>query len=474
MSKQRDTDKAIRNLMKWLEQPEFQERHATVIEEHMAPVCKHLGISQEELFEEIIENGLDGMLFGIMFEDFISSPFLPDNRTMVDDYLKRRGWRESVQGRRYLQKLSQSTLSLYEIVEISPGQHCDVRDVIRGGDTVRVFEKMGTQNLVKWDRLAARILNNNGKHIFSGGMLPFRQEAAQSLLRVIDNTRKEYRKAIDKLKDKQVKDLSSINHEEDILQDSCYVFTSTWLIHTLDGLHQAQPEMQNFDGEAIEFTETRFTCLDEQVQTIIDRLDSTIDWERDTTEALLWNWFPPQQQNNKKTGNTKKGMSIGTLDADQRQISGMLELSPDVLKLTTNSRERAQRGKDELESLLDGLIGPPLSTIQTPEQALSESEAERDNGSDINAMDDIDTEVAAKMVEDYLDQHYRDCLDETIPMLGDKTPRQCASSKKDQAKVIEWLKHLENNEHRRVASQGGKPYDSGWIWEELNLEKYRH
>jgi len=474
MSKRRDTDKAIRNLMKWLEQPEFQELHATVIEEHMTPVCKHLGLNQEELSEEIIENGLDGMLFGIMFEDFISSPFLPDNRTVVDDYLKRRGWRESVQGRRYLQKLSQSTLSLYEIVEITPGQHCDVRDVIRGGDTVRVFEKMGTQNLVKWDRLAARMLNSNGKHIFSGGMLPFRQEAAQSLLRVIDNTRKEYSKAIDKLKDKQVRGLSSINPEEEVLQNSCYAFTSIWLIQTLEDLHQAQPEMLNFDGEAIEFTEARFPFLDEQVETIIDRLDSTIDWERDTLDDPLWNWFPPQQQKKKKTRNTKKGMSIGTLDADQRQISGMLELSLGVLKLTTNSRERAQRGQDELESLLDGLIGPPLSTIQTPEQALSEREAERDNDDGMNATDDIDPEIAAKIMEDYLDQHYRNCLDEIIPMLGDKTPRQCASSKKDQAKVIEWLKHLENNEHRRVASQGGKPYDSRWMWEELNLEKYRH
>jgi hypothetical protein len=72
-----------------------------------------------------------------------------------------------------------------------------------------------------------------------------------------------------------------------------------------------------------------------------------------------------------------------------------------------------------------------------------------------------------------LDQHYRQCLDEPIPALDNKTPRQCARSKKGRAKVIEWLKHLENNELRRAASQEQEPYDSRWMWDELKLDKYR-
>jgi hypothetical protein len=38
-------------------------------------------------------------------------------------------------------------------------------------------------------------------------------------------------------------------------------------------------------------------------------------------------------------------------------------------------------------------------------------------------------------------------------------------------KVIEWLKYLENGELRRAASQGNKPYDSRWMWDELNLSE---
>jgi hypothetical protein len=107
------------------------------------------------------------MPFGVMFEDF-SSHRLADDRNLIDDYLQRRGWRESVPGRRYLQQLSDSVLSLYEVIEVSPGRHCDLSDLVCGGEMLRVHEHMGTLNMVRWDRTSARILNMNGKTVFSG------------------------------------------------------------------------------------------------------------------------------------------------------------------------------------------------------------------------------------------------------------------------------------------------------------------
>jgi hypothetical protein len=31
------------------------------------------------------------------------------------------------------------------VVEVSPDHHCDLRDLVRGGETFRVHERMGTQ-----------------------------------------------------------------------------------------------------------------------------------------------------------------------------------------------------------------------------------------------------------------------------------------------------------------------------------------
>ena len=472
MGKRSNTDKAIHNIMNWADRPEWSDEQAAVFDAHLAPVCDRIGIGQEELGQELAEHGYGGMLFGLMFEDFVSRRLTPGDRNIIDDYLKRRGWNESVPGRRYLQQLRDSVLSLYEVVEVSPGHHCDLHDLVRGGETFRVHERMGTQNLVKWDRLAARVLNVNGKHIFSGGILSYPREAAQSLLRVLTKSRKQFNKELSRAAGKEAtaRMLSSENLDELFLQDACPAFTSIWLAHTLERLREPLPEMTNRDGEALIFNEARFPFLAEQLDEIARCLNDAPDWERNTPDEHTWIWLPEADT---VADNKQSGMAIDTLQDGQHPISGTLELKPGVLTLTTNSMERAKRGQNMLEKLLQGLIGPALSKVQTPEQLMAENKHRQQGDDDQEPTDAIDPEIAAELIRTTLDQHYRQCLDEPIPALDNKTPRQCARSKKGRGKVIEWLKHLENNELRRAAGQGQEPYDSCWMWDELKLGKYR-
>jgi len=108
--------------MAWADRPEWSAEHSEVFDAHLAPLCDRLGISKEELVRKLPEEGYEGMLFGIVFEDFLSRQ-LPDGRNIIDDYLKRRGWRETMPGKRYLQQIRDSVLSLYEVVDVSPGKH---------------------------------------------------------------------------------------------------------------------------------------------------------------------------------------------------------------------------------------------------------------------------------------------------------------------------------------------------------------
>lgn len=471
MGKRSDTDKAIRNIMNWANRSEWSDEQAAVFDAHLAPICDRMNISQEELGQELEEHGYGGMLFGMMFEDFLSRRLSPDDRNIIDDYLKRRGWRESVRGRRYLQQLRDSVLSLYEVIEVNPGQHCDLRDLMRDGKTIRVHEHMGTQNLVKWDRLAARVLNTNGKHTFTGGILPYPQEAGQSLLRVLTRSQKQFDRELSRVADKKAvaKALAAENRDP-FLRDAAPAFTSIWIMHTLECLHAPLPEMVNRDGDALIFTETRFPFLAEQLEKIAECLDAAPEWERDNPDKYFWTWFQ-EQEVVKADKKPQHGISIETFQDGQRPTSGTLELKSKALTFCTNSMERAEQGKDVLETLLHGLIGPALSKLQTPEQLMAESDSRQQ--SDREPTDAIDPEIAVEIVQDYLDRHYRQCLDEPIPVLDNKTPRQCAKSKKGREKVIEWLKHLENNELRRAANQGQAPYDSRWMWDELKLTKYR-
>lgn len=470
MAKGSEIDKAIRNIMNWADRPEWVGEKAAVFDAHLNLLCERLGISQEELGQELAEHGYGGMVFGIIFEDFFSRRIPPDGKNIIDDYLQRRSWRESVSGRRYLQQLRDSVLSLYEVVEVSPGQYCDLRDLVRGGKIVRVYEHMGTLNLVKWDRIAARVLNLNSKQRFSGGILPFPHEAAQSLLKVLTESGKQFQKELSRLlgEDDAVRIMSSERQDENFLRDAGPAFTTLWLLHTLEQLHAPMPEIVNRDGESLLFTETRFPFLAEQLTEIAQRLDNAPEWVREDPDDNAWLWL---QEPEAADDEPLHGMAVETFQQGSRTIRGSLELTPGVVILTTNSLERANRGKEMLQTLLHGLIGPALSKIQTPEQLMAERESQPQHDSHPEPADALDPAMAAEIMNQALDQHYRRCLDEPVPALGNKTPRQCVRSKKGRTKVIEWLKKLENNEQRRAIAQGQAPYDSSWMWDELGLSE---
>ena len=77
----------------------------------------------------------------------------------------------------------------------------------------------------------------------------------------------------------------------------------------------------------------------------------------------------------------------------------------------------------------------------------------------------------ATIVHDYLRTHYANWVDEKIPALGNKTPRQAIRSAKGRQAVTELLESYEHLEARRVRDQGGQPFDFGFLWEQLGLQR---
>ena len=467
MGKRHDIDKSVRNIKNWADRPEWSDELSIVFDAHFATAREYVDISPEEFHQSIVESDYGGMLFGMVFEDFLSRNLSPSNKNIIDDYLARRGWRESVAGRRYLQQLRNSVLSLYEVIQVSPGKHCELTDLVRGGKAIRVHENMGTLNMVKWDRIAARVLNTNSKHTFSGGILPFPHEASQKLLSVLTQSRKQFHRRRPRRSntDPKANPLSPESPDDVFLRDACPTFTAVWLVHILEQMQAPLPEIVNRDGASLVFCETRFPFLTEKSEEIAARLDAATEWVRDAPQKDAWIWLPKSNATCKKP---RGGMALNTSLYGQRPISGTLELTLGALRLLTNSLERAERGTDVLQELLHNLIGPALSMLQTPEQ-LTADKAQQNSDRKHKLTGTIDPNIEAEIVHITLDQHYRQCLDEPIPALDNKTPRQCARTKTGRNKVIEWLKRLENNELHRAAQAGQEPYDTSWMWNDLQL-----
>src|ERR1700729_877197 len=150
------TSQSIQGLIKWSQRGEWRDNFETVLERHVGPTCSSAGIGLDEL-EEIIGDHWMSTLWGCVFEDLVSAGRA--ERNVADDYLKRRGWKESAGTRAYIEALRRSSISLYEVSDIVGGVGC----LGRGGGPVRVFERSAARSLSQWDRIAARVVTVLGK-----------------------------------------------------------------------------------------------------------------------------------------------------------------------------------------------------------------------------------------------------------------------------------------------------------------------
>ena len=82
----------------------------------------------------------------------------------------------------------------------------------------------------------------------------------------------------------------------------------------------------------------------------------------------------------------------------------------------------------------------------------------------------IPPEVAADVIKQYKDRHYSKWPDEPLPALDGHTAREAAAKAKLRPRLVDLLKDMENHE-ARAARPDNPPYDFGWIWKELGLER---
>jgi hypothetical protein len=458
-------DKAFDNLLKWSASEEWGPFREQVFAAHFDMICDRFDISVEEIADLL--GDAFGMVFGCVLEDFFTAQFGDEGeKNVIDDYLRRRGWREKVPAKRYLEALRDSVISLYEVVDLDPGHSMTVKDLVLGGDPITVEEKLGSESAARWDRIAGRIVTVNKKVYFAGSLLLFPREVADEVLSGIEEMVKGIKKELRREAKKQGEpaNFKDVDLRKVFLYASAHLFTRTWLIDALDRATGPSPEIRNTDGDEIVFSEARFAITGE-VAKVIAGLDEIDGFERDEPKEPRWTWHGHGSPS--KRMSRGKGLALETDDEAGRTILGSIEIAADALVLSTNSKERADRGRDLLLSRLGGLVGQPLTSHQTLEKMLDEP-------SDAPPMQsELPAEVAEQAIHSFLDSHYRQALDEPLPYLDGKTPRQAAKTKKGRAQVISWLKKLENSEGRRAASQGQQPYDFQWMWREMKIDDPR-
>jgi hypothetical protein len=82
-------------------------RFAEVYDDHLLPTCDQTDFDVDEIISILGEDWFMRTVWGCAFEDFLTRDF-DDGSNVVDDYLKRRGWKEAASTRAYMAALRTS------------------------------------------------------------------------------------------------------------------------------------------------------------------------------------------------------------------------------------------------------------------------------------------------------------------------------------------------------------------------------
>ena len=170
---QKETDLAIRHLMDYVESnAEWTTCIRQIESDLVTPVAENLGIDFDQAMDHLFDGPYGGDVFGYIFEDAVTCNW-NNKGSVIDEYLKKRGWREGPHGRKYLRSLIGSDVKLWEVSAVSPGEWIEVkRAYYSTSKPKRVNEKAASEQVMIGQNLAARVLIIDNKRYFSGTILP--------------------------------------------------------------------------------------------------------------------------------------------------------------------------------------------------------------------------------------------------------------------------------------------------------------
>jgi hypothetical protein len=367
---------SLEGLMKWLHREEWRDRFAETFDAHLLPACELTGLEANEVVSTLGEDWFTRTVWGSAFEDFLTRDF-DDGSNIVDDYLKRRGWKESASTRQYMAALRSSVPSLYEISDIVRDKSFNARDLVRGGDPFLILERSATRPLNQWDRIVTRVVQIGSQTHISGAILQFDYETSEQVLQLLRKVKKHGRRKLADQLGSNADDSAIIDamSQSTLLRAAAPMITMGWLINAIDR-ELISPVTQNAEGEELMFCTLHYPLPDNgDLNDIRLALDRCSEFRRES--PTLWNWRS-LQKSAKAAPKSKDFRSTHTfftkLD-DGSLVLGGLELKGKSLILSVNSQGRADRGRALLSKLLHGLVGEPLVEIQTLDQVMASNKS---------------------------------------------------------------------------------------------------
>ncbi len=365
---------------------------------------------------------------GAFFTWFALDFRLANGATVLELFLRQPAGALGRGEREYLERMWDTHMRPYQVTDVKLDEGLRLIDLWTG-EQIWGQERLATAQLVRWDLLAARLMRGAAGDLVMDGMpYVYPVGSKETLLRTL---RRAHR---DATRNTPFRTLTEF-----------FRMVTPFLHHRwLDTVAlRPLPKLLTAEGDPLVFAQAIFDVRDRTA--LLTALDGHADLDRE--DDGNYGWF-------EDTPGFRRGL-------------GRFVFEKNRLVLQTQSKERVERGRAFLESLVSNAIHFRLVEYEDAERAMER--VARSPGRKSEA-DRVAPEVEAEVVGQFYGQHYGRWLDEPIPALGNRTPRHAARLKSVRPKLVALLQEFENLAARQRLA--GRPaYDFGWMWAELGLER---
>lgn len=328
------------------------------------------------------------------------------------------------EGRRWLEAVASQAIAVYEVVESRPGEGLVLRDLLRkSAQPFAVREESASRQLVRWDVIAARVVPWNGGAELS---------VAYALERADVEAIREG------LRDAQ----AEFGRRREVREAAVApIAIDLWLRRWVRALEPTIIDAAT--GAPSLLVTDHFDVVD--WETLVARLAAQADIEGDREHG--WS---------RVEGVPADGLRRSLLAINPR-ADGRLELFARSLPAADSGR-----------SWFAGVAGETVRfRIREQVDPLAALRERRRSPSPARTVPEVP--LTSELREQLYQHIYRDWLDQPVPALGGKTPRQAVRSSGGRRQVVDLLKSYEANEVHAAQREGREPTSFDFLWRQLDV-----
>ena len=174
-------------LANWLDRHKDGPSHySQMLHPMLEDIASGLNIPVNDVSEALCVQPLSIQMNAFVYEECVLRPWADADQRPIDDFIAKQLRRERPIGSKFIAKLAQSSMRVWQIVDIHPGKWVAVmplRDKPRQDDKIRhVYDEMASQTATKSDYLLGRVMPMPEGRIFSASLLPLNRPQAGSLV----------------------------------------------------------------------------------------------------------------------------------------------------------------------------------------------------------------------------------------------------------------------------------------------------